>query len=65
MIKVVTSRRNTSAVRRPVKKAERAVGILFILSTPPRWSSLARPMAVLNDANPAVWAMIPGINQLT
>ena len=65
MIRIVTSIRPVSATSRPVSTAERAIGIDRSRSITPFFSSCASAMAVANDANAAVCAMMPGIRKLT
>ena len=51
----------TSAVVRPVRTAERAIGSERNRSTMPLLMSSHMPMAVVAAANAMVWAKMPGI----
>jgi len=54
-----------SAISRPARTADRAIGIDRSRSMTPFCSSWASEMAVPKQAKAAVWAMIPGIRKST
>ena len=61
MMMTTKTLRTRSAVVRPVRTADRAMGRARNRSMSPFWRSSARPMLVLTDPKATVWTKMPGI----